>query len=326
MSGERASVRFGVVLPTFCGGEYGEQPASLSDLCELAGEAERSGLDSVWVIEHLLVASPRYRTSWMEPLTVLSFIASRTRRLRLGTSILILPLRSPIQLAKTAATLDHLSGGRLVLGVGAGWHRGEFEAMGADFSRRGRIMDEQLPMLRKLLSGETATYHGRFYHIDGVKIDPKPAQRPGVPIWIGGGGMGPTEGAGRVLRRIATLGDGWIARPTGDTESLAEWWGAIRRYAAEAGRSLEGFPFAQLNFTYLTRRVGGDAVGAFSRIVNLPIDEVRRTYVVGDEAEIAGRIRRLISIGLNYYIAWLTGMDYETLRFIAEELAPTYSP
>jgi len=322
----KPSIRFGVVLPTFCGGEYGREPASPSELTRLAEEAERRGLDSVWVIEHLLIASPRYRTSWMEPLTVLSFIASRTSRLRIGTSILILPLRNPVQLAKTAATLDHLSGGRLVLGVGAGWHRGEFEAMGVDFSKRGRIMDEQLRILRGLLSGEVVTHHGRFYNIDGVDIYPRPAQRPCIPIWIGGGGMGPREKIGQILRRVATFGDGWIARPTSDLESLSEWWGAIRRYAAEAGRNPEELSFAQLNFTYLSRRGDEDVARAFSKIVNLPIDELKRTYMVGDRSEITRRVEKLAGIGVNYFIAWLTGVDYETLRFITDELMPAYAP
>jgi len=324
MVNDKTSIKFGVVLPTFCGGEYNEEPVALGELIDIARKAEKLELDSVWVVEHLLVASPRYKTTWMEPLTVLAAIASQTNKVRLGTSILILPLRNPVLVAKTVSTLDHLSSGRVVLGVGAGWHKGEFDAMNVSFSKRGRILDEQLEILRVLLSGEKVTYHGKFYNLDNIEIYPRPVQKPNIPIWIGGGGSGPNVKIEKVLKRIATFGDGWITRPTNDFENLSNWWKVICHYAADKGKDTSKMTFAHLNFISL-REKDSDLMKEFSTIVNLSIDEVKRIYIVGGKTDIFRKIEKLISIGVNYFIAWLTGVDYITLEFIADELIPTFT-
>ncbi len=141
---------------------------------------------------------------WLEPLTMLSVIAGRTSRIRLGTNILLAALRRPAVLAKTAATLDVLSGGRLDLGVGVGWQREEYDAVGLDFSVRGRLLDHTLEVCQTLWREQRATYESAELRFDGIHQMPKPLQVGGVPLWISG-----TVNA-RVARRIARFAAGWI--------------------------------------------------------------------------------------------------------------------
>jgi probable F420-dependent oxidoreductase len=149
---------------------------------------------------------------WLEPLTALTFVAALTKQVRLGTNILLAALRRPVVLAKTAATLDVLSGGRLDLGVGVGWQREEYEAAGLDFGRRGALLDETLAVCQTLWRERRASFDGDTLHFDGIHQMPAPAQAGGVPIWVSG-----TVNAA-VLRRLARFGSGWIpwGRSAGD--------------------------------------------------------------------------------------------------------------
>lgn len=141
---------------------------------------------------------------WLEPLTTLAVVAGRTSRIRLGTNILLAALRRPAVLAKTAATLDVLSGGRLDLGVGVGWQREEYDAVGLDFADRGRILDHTLEVCQTLWREQRASYESAELRFDGIHQMPKPLQPGGVPLWISGT-VNP-----RVARRIARFGAGWI--------------------------------------------------------------------------------------------------------------------
>jgi probable F420-dependent oxidoreductase len=137
-----------------------------------------------------------------ESVTLLSFLAAVTRRVQLGIAVQVVPYRNPLLNAKQLATLDALCGGRVVFGVGTGWCREEFEALGAVFERRGRVTDEQIEIFKAVCSGEEISFEGRHYRIRGTKTLPRPARRPHPPIWIGG-----ISAAAR--RRAALLADGW---------------------------------------------------------------------------------------------------------------------
>jgi probable F420-dependent oxidoreductase len=141
---------------------------------------------------------------WLEPLTTLAFLAGQTERVRLGTSILLAALRRPVVLAKTAATLDVLSGGRLDLGVGVGWQKEEYEAAGLDFASRGRQLDHTLEVCRTLWTEERAGYDAPELSFDGIHAMPKPVQPGGVPVWVGG------TVQPRAMERLARFGTGWI--------------------------------------------------------------------------------------------------------------------
>jgi probable F420-dependent oxidoreductase len=185
----------------------------------LAQRAEALGFDSVWLADHIVIpqkvssaypyaangASPFDAAHpFFEPLSVLNFLASCTQRVRLGTSVLIIPYREPLHTAKILATLDVLSGGRLIVGAGTGWMEEEFLALGLDtYARRGTVTNEYLQLFKELWTKDKPEFHGRYAHVSGVGFQPKPAQKPHPPIWIGGH----SEAA---LKRVALLGDGWM--------------------------------------------------------------------------------------------------------------------
>lgn len=187
--------RLQVVLPD-------ESPEmSPHTLVELGVLAEELGADTVWLPDHLLPPEPYGNTygGVYEPLVSLAYLAARTERIRLGTSVLVLPMRDPFVLAKQVATLDRLSGGRFTLGVGVGWDREEFAAVGAGFTDRGARTDEALALLRHLFEGE-GPFRGRFHSYERGVFEPRPAER--VRLMVGGG----SEAA---LRRAAEWADEW---------------------------------------------------------------------------------------------------------------------
>jgi probable F420-dependent oxidoreductase len=193
-----------VVLPD-------ESPAMApGTLVDLAETAERLGYRTLYLPDHLLPPAPYGDTygGVYEPLVTLAHLAARTSTIRLGTSVLVLPLRSPFVVAKQVATLDRLSGGRAVLGVGVGWDRAEFAAVGADYATRGARTDEDIALLRHLFRDD-GPFHGRFHHVEQGVFAPVPAQP--VPIMVGG-----TSAA--ALRRAATLADEWQGVGVGPTD------------------------------------------------------------------------------------------------------------
>jgi probable F420-dependent oxidoreductase len=188
-------VHLGAILPNF---GAASSPASIRRIAEAA---EALGLDSVWATEHIIVGpeavDPYGRV--YDPLLTLAWIAGWTERIALGTSIVLAPLHHPVRLAKEAATLQELSGGRLRLGVGVGWHEDEFRFMGVPFRRRDRRGDEALRVMKALWRGETS-FTGEYSSFDGATFAPLPREAP--EIWVGGSSE-------RALRRVQELGDVW---------------------------------------------------------------------------------------------------------------------
>jgi probable F420-dependent oxidoreductase len=208
----------------------------------IATAAEDAGFESLWTVEHVVVPAD-YRSQYPydpsgkmpapddmplpDPLIWLAYVAAATSRIKLGTGIAILPQRNPVIAAKEVASLDRLSGGRVLLGVGAGWLKEEFEALGVPFERRGQRLDEHIEAMRALWSGERATYEGELVRFEACTMSPRP-EAGRVPIHIGGH----TEVA---ARRAGRLGDGFFPGTT-DTEHLAHILGVMRRAAEEVGR------------------------------------------------------------------------------------------
>ncbi len=192
---------YGICVP-----HYGK-PIEIERILDIARRAEELGFASVWVTDHILV--PRsmdiiYRDNMLEPLALLSHLAAVVRRVRLGTSVIILPYRSPIVVAKMLATIDQLSQGRVIMGTGAGWMEEEFEALNAPFKERGDFSDECLRAIRAIWTHDTVSMQGQFQRYEDMQTSPRPIQPGGPPIWVGGN-------SARSRRRAAELGDGWHA-------------------------------------------------------------------------------------------------------------------
>ena len=220
--------------------------------------AEDLGFESALLIDHLLVAPPAYRTTWLEPISLLSALSGVTRTMRLGTLVLVLPFRDPVAFAKEWATFDLLSGGRSILGVGVGWHPGEFSALRIPIKERGRRMNEMLESITALWAGDDVSYEGQFYRFEGLTIDPKPAQRPHPPIWIGGGTQPSEKIYGQavdtirpVLRRIAKYASTWVPHSSATAEMVAGDWAIIREEMAGFGRDPDEMTKVYSNFIHV---------------------------------------------------------------------------
>lgn len=181
-----------------------EKNATIDDLARIAEAADRLGYHHLTCSEHVALPATetgRRGTRYWDPLATFGYLAARTRRIRLATNVLVLGYHHPLEIAKRYGTLDQVSGGRLILGVGVGSLKEEFDLLGAPFDDRGRRADDALQALRAALSAPEPEYHGEFYSFGGMVVDPCAAQDR-VPIWIGGQTL-------RSLRRAATLADGW---------------------------------------------------------------------------------------------------------------------
>ncbi len=191
-------MKFGVILPSYL------PQATVEGMRRTALLAEELGYDSVWTTDHVMTGkdTPAPYQSIFEALNTLSWLAGVTSRVKLGVSVLIMTQRNPIMVAKEVATLDAVSGGRAILGLGVGWTREEFGYLNADFHHRGAIMNEGIRVLRHLWSTPDEPFHGKYFSFENQSFAPPPAQPGGPPLWIGGG----SEAA---LRRVATLGDAW---------------------------------------------------------------------------------------------------------------------
>ena len=204
----------------------------IQGVIDLAVGAEKLGFDSVWASEHVFNVSYVYDRigdkPYYEPLTVLTYVAAMTSTIGLGTSVLVLPYHNPIRLAKVAATLDVLSGGRVMLGVGVGVIEEELEAMGSPFAERGAISDEMIAVMRELWTKDDPSFLGKYHSFSGMKFTPKPVQKPHIPIIIGG-----TSKA--AIRRAARSGTVW--HPTAlSPQALAEGMDYLKEQAVKADR------------------------------------------------------------------------------------------
>ncbi|HTO08455.1 MAG TPA: LLM class F420-dependent oxidoreductase [Myxococcota bacterium] len=237
---------------------------SVEPMLAIAEKAEQVGIESVWTFEHVVVPID-YRskypysadgkmgvtpeTNFVDPLVALTAIAARTQRIRLGTGVNILPQTNPLYLAKQAASLDFVSHGRLMLGLGIGWLREEFEALGVPFERRGERFDDYVVALRKAWSGNVVEHRSDFIRWSGFKSHPLPEQKPGVPIVIGGS-------KGKAFERVAKHGDGWYA----PTASVAQLEPMLKELAAACARAGRDPKTVEVSCMWIPAAEGVDAV------------------------------------------------------------------
>ncbi len=242
-------MEFGVHLPHV--GPFATPEAIVG----VAQKAEELGYHSLWVSDHIITPrnldassypGGRYpvQPEWpfLEPVTTLMFAAAATRRVRLGTTVLVITQRQPVLLAKQLATLDVLSEGRLIFGAGAGWMKEEFEALNVPIADHGPRMAEYLEVIRRCWTEDDPSFDGHYYKLGDVGFYPKPVQKPHPPIWVGGAADG-------ALRRVARYGDAWHAM--GPPQMLADGYAKVKQYAKEYGRDPDSIALT----------VRGDAIG-----------------------------------------------------------------
>lgn len=285
-AGASSAPQFGVYV--FNGGPVLAEAGVFEAVAEAA---EALGYDSICVYDHLLMPvqltephpyggrdhfTAETRETYFEPLTTLAYLAGRTRRVKLVTSALIAPYRPALVTAKMLASLDVLSGGRLILGVGVGWTRGEFDALGVPFGRRGRLTDETLRVWRAAWTEERPSFRGEFYSFDPVLFGPKPLQKPHPPLWIGGHSRA-------AMRRAVRLGDGWHATRLALPE-MAAGMDELRSIAIAAGRD-----FAELTIALkLNLRLGRPAEAAAD--------------LAGPPEAIVARLRAYQRLGVSHFL------------------------
>src|SRR5689334_17091883 len=302
--------------------------ASADNLTRLATGAEALGYSHATFSDHVVIptdVAARYPYSDTgefstagngernEQLIEVAFVAARTSTLRLVTSVMVVPHRPAVLAAKQLATIDVLSGGRVTLGIGAGWMREEFEAIDApDFDKRGKVTDEYIAAFRELWSKERPKFSGEFVTFDNIIFAPKPAQKGGIPIWVGGE-------SGPALRRTARLGDAWYpigSNPAFPLDSLARFRAGVEKlhkFTAEAGRDPKsiGLAFRFPKYGAALPDKAGDG---------------ERRLFSGTPAAIAGDIKALTAVGVSAIDITFDGNTVATMleemkRFAGEVLA-----
>ena len=305
---------FGMAVRNFTA--YPEMPDAKA-LVDYGVRMEELGFDSVWVWDHMLLGvEPNFPI--IDSLTVLTGIAARTKRIKLGTGILVLPLRNAVALAKQLSSMDQLSGGRLVMGMASGWYKREFDAMGIPFEQRGKIMDENLDLIRRLWTEPSVTGEYVRYKPSKAVMYPKPAQER-VPILIG-------VYVDRVLKRAATAGDGWLTyfyTPEGFTKS----WTKIRNFAKEAGRD----PDKLLNASQLPIMVGKSKEAVQPAMLDwlnkewdfpAQSDCTRDSAIMGSVDECVAQLKEHQAVGVQKIIFVPYKYRMDQIEIIAKEIVP----
>jgi probable F420-dependent oxidoreductase len=254
-------MRIGAVFPQL---EIGNDPATIA---RWATEVERMGFRHILAFDHVIGAGVDTRPGWRgytsenpfhEVFVLFGYLAAVTTDVELVTGVLILPQRQTALVAKQAAEVDVLSGGRMRLGIGVGWNQVEYEVLGERFDNRGARVEEQIELMRALWADPTITFEGSSHRVDNAGINPRPVQGR-IPVWIGGY-------AERVLRRVGRLADGWLPQGAPDTK-MAEDVARVRRYAEDAGRSATDVGFeARLTVARTPRESWGDFLAGWREL------------------------------------------------------------
>ena len=297
-------MKFGVTVPNNWGIENAKEALSFGPL------AEELGYDSVWVMDHLFnngyIRERLDDKPYYHPLATLSYLAATTERVLLGTSVLVLPYHNPVELAKYTATLDHMSDGRVTLGVGVGAMTEEFAALGIPMSERGALTNECIRVMKELWTNQAPSYHSSRWNFDDLRFSPKPVQQPHIPLWIGGASPG-------ALRRAARLGDGW--HPSGLTpEEYAVRRQQVRELAERAGRDPDSLT--------MSARVEVEATGGPSsdRAAN-------RARIPGNDLEQAAiTIAAYRDAGVEHLVLALNTGEVGRIRSLMEDLASQALP
>jgi probable F420-dependent oxidoreductase len=293
-------MQYGVVLPIW--------QLTVGDAETLTLRAEELGLDGVFVPDHILAkpaTAQHYGAHWPDPFSLLAFLAGRTRRIHLGASVIVLPYRNALVAAKAAATVDQVSGGRFIFGIGVGWDEEEFRNLGLPFAERGRMSDEYLGIIKAAWSSDRPSFAGRYLSVAGATFSPRPLQRPHPPIWAGGS---PGTVSSASVRRVAESCDAWHPLAVG-LDDLERGIGMVRDLASRLGRGDE-IRFAPRNLLNLTGGARGGGRASFE----------------GSPDEVAADIRRAGSLGVDYLVFDFPQQDVSDMLRTMESFVDRVKP
>jgi probable F420-dependent oxidoreductase len=298
-------MEFGVCIP-----HYGK-PIDIAKILDTVRRVEALGFDSLWVTDHILVPQTLeiiYRDNMLDPLALLSHVAALTTRVKIGTSVIILPYRNPIVLAKMLATTDQLSAGRLIFGAAVGWMEPEFAALGAPFEERGALSDECLRLIKALWTQDKVSFEGRYFNFKDMQASPRPVQQPHPPIWVGGNSP-------RARRRVAEYGDGWHATAL-PVDELKAGIADVRRKWARQLRS--GEPVVSM-------RLPCAIEGISQEILHYP-SRPGRDSLRGSIAAIVDRLGAYQEMGIRHLALEMSTQSHEStfasLEAFAERIRP----
>jgi probable F420-dependent oxidoreductase len=323
--------RFGVFLPTYIWEDDG--PERARNIKHFARKVEELGFDSLFVTDHLLSAQHFYSASFLEPLSTLAVAAGVTERVRLGTSVLVLPTRHPVVLAKEMSTLQYLSNNRFILGVGVGWNQAEFVATGGDKSQRGKRSDELLDIALPLMEGETVTYHGKYFSVDEVSIEPRPERRP--ELWVGGGSQLASDKSPDLpnlvpaVKRRILRGEGWIPRPTCPPEQQKQDWEEIQEGLRAQGTDPATFTVAHENFFHYVdtndpEKARAEQREAFKKVMSgaRGQDYLESVYLFGTPEEVVKSLQARVDAGIGYFMLHTMTPDVDQLDHWLRDIIP----
>jgi len=298
----------GVAIPqTFRTG-----PPETRKIRAFLARAEALGYHSVWAGEQILGT-----VAGLEPVELLTFAAAVTERLRLGTAVLLTGLRSPVHLAKSLATLDHLSGGRLIVGVGLGANVRVYPAYGITPERRAARFAEGLEVMRRLWTEPRVTFKGDFWRLDDAPMEPKPLQKPHPPLWFG-------AHSPAALRRAVKLGSGFIGAGSGSLAAFREEVKTVREALAAAGRDPATFTIGKRVYLGIDRdraRAGQRLAEWFGAYYGKP-DLAAEVSVWGDIAECVERLAEVVHAGARFVLIHTVFDELEHLERVAAEIVP----
>ena len=306
---------FGIAARNFTA--YPEMP-DIRELVDYGVRMEQLGFDSLWVWDHVLLGvKPHFPI--VESLTLMTAIGARTKKIKLGTGILVLPMRNPVILAKQLASMDQLTDGRLIMGMASGWYKREFDAVGVPFEQRGKIMDENLEIMTRLWTEDMVQGEWSRHKIPAGVMYPKPVQKPYPPILIGGY-------VDRVLKRAAVAGDGWLTYFY-TAQSFAKSWAKIRDFAKEAGKD----PDKLLNANQLPICIGksraaveGDMLEWLGKEWDYASwsDSTKDSAIMGTVDECVAQLKEHLAVGTQKLIFVPYKYQTEQIEMIAKEIIP----
>jgi alkanesulfonate monooxygenase SsuD/methylene tetrahydromethanopterin reductase-like flavin-dependent oxidoreductase (luciferase family) len=304
---------YGLHLPLM---DFGGNPFTLDHLIVYTETAQQLGFSALAANDHLVYSKP-----WLDGPTALAAVLSHSGPMDLATTVSLPIVRGPVPLAKSLGAIDRLSGGRLIVCVGPGSSARDYAAVGIPFEERWKRLDEVIPTLRSLWNRDGTLFHGNFYNTEGITLEPFPAQRSGLPIWVG------SWGSEAGLRRVARLSDGWLASGYNTTPELfAKAWRQLQGFLVAANKDAASFPNAIATMWMYVTEDEKESERMLNEVLapalNRPVTELRERLPVGSAESCAEKLAAYQKVGVQRVYLWPLSDELEQIKIFREHVAP----